>query len=181
MLTQVFLMLVGSVLSFLITLTLIRFFMQACRVSFSGQFGNFVVQITNWLVKPLRRVIPGMWGQDLASLVGAYLLQLVSTAISVATLSSTMLETMPAGSVVPFIFWSALMGLLRLAVYLFIAAVIAQAVLSWVNPFSPVARPLAQFTDPVLAPFRRLIPPIAGVDLAPLAVILLAQVVLLFL
>lgn len=181
MIVQAFLLLVGSVLSFLITLCLVRFLMQSCRVSFAGQFGNFVVQITNWLIKPLRRIIPGLWGQDMASLVAAYLLQLVSTAINVSTLSSTMFETMPMSSVVTLVFWSALMGLLRLVVYLFIAAVIAQAVLSWVNPFSPLARPLAQFTDPVLRPFRRMLPPIAGVDLSPLAVLLLAQVVLLFL
>ncbi len=66
-------------------------------------------------------------------------------------------------------------------VYLFIGALIVQAVLSWVNPYSPIARPLGQLTDPILAPIRRVIPPIAGVDLSPLVVLLIAQLVLLFL
>jgi YggT family protein len=56
---------------------LLRFYMQAFRVSFNNQVGTFVVDLTNWLVKPLRKALPGLWGLDLASLLPAYLLQLV--------------------------------------------------------------------------------------------------------
>ena len=181
MLGQAVLLIVGSLVSFFTGLCLIRFFMQACRVSFAGQFGAFVVQITNPLIKPLRRVVPGLHGYDLASLLAAYLAQLLGTGVTLSLASSGMFEVLPTSSIVVMVFWSALVGLLRLIVYLFIGALIVQAVLSWVNPFSPLARPLSQFTGPLLNPIRRLVPPIAGVDLSPLVLLLLAQLVLLFL
>lgn len=181
MLGQVLVLIVGTVVGFFATVCLIRFFMQACRVSFSHQLGAFVLQLTNWLVKPLRRVIPGLWGQDLASLVAAYLALLISTTVTISVGSASMLSLLPAGSIVGIILWGAVVGLLRLVVYLFIGALILQAVLSWVNPHSPILRPLHQLTGPLLNPVRRVLPPIAGVDLSPLVVILFAQVVLVLL
>jgi YggT family protein len=79
------------------------------------------------------------------------------------------------------ILWFALRGLLRLAVYIMIAALILQAVLSWINPYSPIAAPAQQLTRPILDPIRRLVPLIGGVDLSPLVAVLLLQVVLMLL
>ena len=75
----------------------------------------------------------------------------------------------------------ALRAVLRLAVYIMIGALILQAVLSWINPYSPLAAPAQQITRPILDPIRRLIPLIGGIDLSPLVAILLLQVVLMFL
>jgi YggT family protein len=171
----------GTVISFFAAAFLIRFLMQAYRVSFAGQLGQFVTQVTNWLVKPLRRVIPGLRGFDLASLVAAYLAELLGLTLSLLVENSGMLSLLSTESIALYLLWGALVGLLRLVVYLFIGALIVQAVLSWVNPYSPIARPLAQFTGPILDPIRRVIPPIAGVDLSPFVVLLLAQLVLMFL
>jgi len=70
---------------------------------------------------------------------------------------------------------------LRLAVYILIGALILQAVLSWINPYSPLAAPAHQLTRPLLDPLRRFIPLISGIDLSPLVAILLLQAVLFFL
>ena len=85
------------------------------------------------------------------------------------------------GMLVAFIFGQALMATLRLAIYLMIGALVVQAVLSWINPYSPYAQPVSQFTRPLLAPLQRFIPPLGMIDLSPLIAILLLQVVLLFL
>ena len=174
-------LIVGTVVGFFAMACMVRFLMQAYRISFSSQLGQFITQITNWLIKPLRRFIPGFRGHDLASLVAAYLAELVGLTATLLVANSGMLELLPASSIVFYLLWGALMGLLRLVVHLFIGAIIIQAVLSWVNPRSPIAWPLAQFTGPILEPIRRVIPPIAGVDLSPLVVLLLAQLVLMFL
>ena len=75
MFTQAGLFLLDALIGFLTFALLLRFYMQAFRVSFRNQVGAFVVQLTNWLVMPLRKVLPGLFGLDLASVLPAYLLQ----------------------------------------------------------------------------------------------------------
>jgi YggT family protein len=181
MLGQAIQLIVGTVVGFFATTCLIRFLMQAYRISFTGQLGQFVTQFTNWLILPLRRVIPGIRGYDFASLAAAYLAELLALLVSLFVANGSMLNLLPIESILVFLLWGALVGLLRLVVFLFIGVLIVQAVLSWVNPYSPIARPLAQLTGPILDPIRRVIPPIAGVDLSPLVVLLIAQLLLLFL
>ena len=176
---QALIFLFDAVISFFCTLFLLRFMMQAMRVSFSGQLGNFVVALTNWAVKPLRRVIPGIGGLDWSSLLAAFALQLLlSTAI--VALSRHLGEADVLG-LLPMLLWFALRALLRLAVYIVIGALILQAVLSWINPYSPLSAPAQQLTRPLLDPIRRFIPLIGGIDLSPLVAILLLQALLMFL
>ena len=85
------------------------------------------------------------------------------------------------GTLALMVLWFAIRALLRLAVYIFIGALILQAVLSWINPYSPLAAPAYQLTRPILDPIRRIMPTISGIDLSPLVAILLLQVVLMFL
>ena len=167
--------LVDTLGGFFGALFLLRFFMQARRVSFANPLGHFVIQLSNWAVLPLRRLIPGLGGFDWASLVAALLLEIVQL---VATLG--LAGVLPAVSPV-FLVLGALLGLVRLAVRLSMVALIVMAVLSWVNPYSPLSGPLNQLTRPILAPIQRLIPPIAGIDLAPLIALLLLQLLLIFL
>jgi YggT family protein len=171
--------LLDAIIGFLSIALLLRFYMQAFRVSFSNQIGSFIVQLTNWLVKPLRQVLPGLYGLDLASLLPAYLLQLVLL-LAVYSLRAGIGE-LPLESLFGLLLWQALLATLRLSIYILIGALIAQAVLSWVNPYSPLAQPVAQLTRPFLRPLQRVVPPIAAIDLSPLIAILLAQVVLMFL
>lgn len=170
--------LLNSVAGFFCGLLLLRFLMQAMRVSFAGPLGDVVVKLTNWAVKPLRRFIPGVGGYDWASVVAAFGLQCLLATAFIALAGGPAME---ADTIALFILGHSLRNLLRLTVYVFIGALLLQAVLSWINPYSPLARPANQLTAPLLAPFRRIIPPISGIDLSPLALILLLQVVLMYL
>jgi YggT family protein len=172
---QAVIFLLDAVVSFFCTLFLLRFIMQAMRISFAGQLGNFVVALTNWAVKPLRRIIPGFRGLDWSSVLVAFGLQLLFAGIMVS------LSMGDADGLLPMLLWYAVRGVLRNVVYIFIAALIFQAVLSWVNPYSPFAAPVQQLTRPMLDPLRRFIPLISGIDLSPLVAILLLQVLLMLL
>ncbi|MBT9523234.1 MAG: YggT family protein [Dechloromonas sp.] len=176
---QAIVFLLDAVVSFFCTLFLLRFMMQALRVSFGGQIGDFVIKLTNWAVKPLRRVIPGAGGFDWASLVAALALQLLFTGIIVG--ASVSFGEVDGAGLALTILWIAVRGLLRLSVYIMIGALILQAVLSWVNPYSPLSAPAHQLTRPLLDPIRRIVPLISGIDLSPLVAILLLQAVLMFL
>ena len=179
LLIQVVLLIVKSLAGFLCVLLLMRFYMQVFRVSFANRFGAFVVQLTNWLVIPLRRVLPSVRGLDLASLVPAYLLQVL--VVGLLVLAGGGMGVLAPELLVALVFWRGVLAVLRLSVYMLIGTLLLQAVLSWVQPYGPLMRPLAQLTDPFLRPLRRLVPPIAGFDLTPLIAVLLAQIVLIFL
>ena len=176
---HVLIFLVDAVVSFFCTLFLLRFLMQVTRVSFAGQFGDFVVKLTNWAVKPLRRVIPGIGGMDWASLVAALALQILLSALVVGLAGPSL--AIDGGAMALMALWFAVRTLLRLAIYIVIGALILQAVLSWINPHSPLAAPASQLTRPILDPIRRFVPLVAGIDLSPLVAILLLQAVLMFL
>lgn len=176
---QAIVFLLDAVISFFCVLFLLRFMMQAMRVSFAGQPGNFVVALTNWAVKPLRRIIPGIGGLDWSTVFAAFALQLLLSGILIA-LSGRFAEADIAG-LAPMILWFALRAVLRLTVYIMIGALILQAVLSWINPYSPLSAPAQQLTRPLLDPIRRFIPLIGGIDLSPLVAILLLQALLMFL
>jgi len=176
---HVLIFLVDAVVSFFCTLFLLRFLMQVTRVSFAGQFGDFVVKLTNWAVKPLRRVIPGIGGMDWASLVAALALQILLSALVVGLAGPSL--AVDGGAMALMALWFAVRTLLRLAIYIVIGALILQAVLSWINPHSPLAAPASQLTRPILDPIRRFVPLVAGIDLSPLVAILLLQAVLMFL
>jgi YggT family protein len=170
--------LLTAVVSFFCTRFLLRFIMQMARVSFAGQLGDFVVKLTNWAVKPLRRILPGFGGVDWACLVAALWLQLMLSGLMLA-LSPVELAADGFGMLL-MILLLAIRSVLRLAVYIMMGAIILQAVLSWINPHSPIAPTVNQLVRPILDPIRRFVPLIAGIDLSPLVAILLLQVVLMF-
>ena len=156
---------------------LLRFLMQAMRAPFRNPFGQAVIALTDWAVKPLRRVVPGTKGYDWASLVAAYLAEvawmlslflLVSSGFTAFSLNATW-----------FVLASAAVQLLKSFLWLMIIVVILQAVLSWVAPDGPLSGLLNALTFPFLRPLRRIIPPIGGaLDLTPLILIVLIQLVL---
>ena len=176
---QVVLLIIKSLAGFFCILLLLRFYMQVFRVSFANRFGSFVVQLTNWLVAPLRRVLPSFRGLDLASLLPAYVLQVLVVALLILTHGG--IGVLAPEMLLPLILWRGALAILRLSVYMLIGALLAQAVLSWVQPYGPLMQPLAQLTDPFLRPLRRFVPMVAGFDLTPLIAVLLAQIVLIFL
>ncbi len=148
---------------------LLRLYMQYQRVPFGNPVGRFVFALTDWIVLPLRRVLPAVRRVDTASLVAAYLSQLAQVAILWLVAGGA-----GAGLVVPVL---AVFELLRLAVSALTALVIVYAVLSWVNADSPMADVVDRLAAPLLRPWRRLIPLVGGIDLSPLAFLVALQVV----
>jgi YggT family protein len=175
---NLFLLIVGAVLGFFSVLLLVRVLMQWARASFRNQIGHFVTALTDWAVVPLRRVVPGWFGLDLASL----LLALAAETLLVLAELTVRGYGFGAGAGA----FLAILGLggvetLRLAVYVVIGVVLIAAVMSWVNPHSAYAPLFDALARPFLAPLRRFIPPIANIDLSPLVLLLLLQVVLMLL
>lgn len=148
---------------------LLRLYMQYQRVPFGNPVGRFVFALTDWIVLPLRRVLPAVRRVDTASLVAAWLFQLAQVAILWLVAGGA-----GDGWMVPLL---ALFELLRLAVSALTALVIVYAVLSWVNADSPMADVVDRLAAPLLRPWRRLIPLVGGIDLSPLAFLVALQVV----
>jgi YggT family protein len=176
MLQQIASFLLDVVVGFFVYLLLARFLFQWLRVPFRNVLGEFIIAASNWLVVPARRVIPSFAGLDLASLLLAWLLQalLLFVLYLIAGLDFSSAPGIGAG-VLAFL---ALLDLVRFTLYILVFALIVQAVLSWVNPHSPVAPLFDAMTRPFLRPIRRFVPPLGNVDLSPLVLIVLLQVLL---
>lgn len=133
---------------------------------------QFVIAVTDWLVRPLRRLLPVTRGTDWASL-GAALVVALALAMVWAVLYGRGSDPM-WGAVIPLaLFW-----LVKWSIYLLMGLVLLHAILSWVNPDAPIAPTLELLTRPFLAPVRRVVPLIGGVDLSPLILLVLAQLVM---
>ncbi len=179
MLTNLLLLILEAVTGFFVFLLLIRFYMQWLRVSFRNQLGQFVVTVTDWLVRPARRVLPGLFGLDMPSLAAALVLH--SAYLTLAFWLKRFSFGAHAGIAAAAIVAIAVVELLRFSVYLLIIIVLVSAVLSWVSPHAPLAPMFNSLSRPFLRPFQRLIPPIARVDLSPLILLLLLQIILVLL
>ncbi|HRD65879.1 MAG TPA: YggT family protein [Candidatus Competibacter sp.] len=159
------LFLVQTVFGFYILAVMLRFLLQCVRADFYNPLVQFLVRITNPPLLPLRRIVPGYRGLDLASVVLAFALQLVEVLLVTLLLGQS-------ASVVGLLLLT-VAELLKLLINIYLWGVVIQAVLSWFNPdpYHPAARVLAQLTAPVLRPARRLLPPISGIDLSPMLVV----------
>ena len=157
--------LIQTVFGFYILAVMLRLLLQWVRADFYNPLVQFLVRITNPPLLPLRRIIPGYRGLDLAAVALAFALQLIEVLL-VALLFGRALG-------VGGLLLLTVMELLKLLINIYLWGVIIQAVLSWVNPdpYHPAARVLAQLTAPLLRPARRLLPPISGVDLSPMLVV----------
>jgi YggT family protein len=144
---------------------LLRFWMQATRVRPPASVAQFTFTLSDWLVRPLRRIVPGMGGYDWASLIGAFLVVLASTSIM-------LLEGVSGQAV----FLMALYRFLNWIIYGFMALLIIEAVFSWVNPHAPLAPFVSALNYPLLRPIRRVVPLIGGLDLSVLVALILLQI-----
>lgn len=170
MIAQIGVLLVDVVASFFVFMLLARFHFQWLRVGFRNPAGEFVIATTNWMVLPVRRVVPGIAGLDLSTLLLAWLVQALGLWAQVAIVGAE-----PGLGAIAAI---AAVDLLRYSLYILVFAVIVQAILSWVNPYAPLAPVFDTLTRPFLRPLRRFVPPLGNVDLTPLILIVLLQVVL---
>ncbi len=169
MIYSIFNLIVDTVSTILAGLLLLRFWMQAVRVRAPLALGQFMFRLTDWLVLPLRRMLPGVGGYDWASLVGAGLVALVSVGLELAVRSAFAPEPLILLALSSMVHW---------IIYGLIGLLFIEVIFSWVNPHAPLAPVVRALNEPVMRPFRRIVPPIGGVDLSPLLVFLLLRIAL---
>ena len=173
MLYQITSLLLEVVAGLLAGTCLLRLYMQYQRIPMSVRSGNplakFIFALTDWLVLPLRRVIPAVGRWDMASLVGAFLIQLAQFLIlwGITGMAANLLSVVVLAG----------FGLVRMAISGMTVLIIIYAVLSWVQTRSVAADFLERLVMPLLIPIRRVMPLIGGIDLSPLVLLLILQVV----
>ena len=153
---------------------LLRFLLQLVQADFYNPISRFIVKATSLPLRPLRRIIPGVAGMDLASLV------LLLAVIVVELLLLSMVANLPMPAL-PGLLALALVELFKLLIYVFLFSVFVLAILSWVSPggYNPVANLLYQITAPLMRPARRLLPPMGGLDLSPMIVMIVLYLMIL--
>jgi YggT family protein len=158
--------LIQTLFGLYIAVVAIRFLLQWVRADFYNPVSQFVVKVTSPVLRPLRRVIPGYGGLDLAALVLAWLLSALELAILAMVIGS---DRSPLGA-----FGWAVPSLVELFINIFLFAVLIRVLLSWVSPdpYNPAVSLLTRITDPVMRPAQRLMRPISGVDLSPMLVVI---------
>ncbi|AMN77722.1 MULTISPECIES: YggT family protein [Pseudomonas] len=149
--------------SLYLLIVLMRFVLQLVRANFYNPLCQFIVKATQPLLKPLRRIIPSLFGLDMSSLVLAILVQLALMALTLLLTYGT------TGNFVQLLVW-AIIGVTALFLKIFFFALIISVILSWVAPGShnPGAELVNQICEPALAPFRRLLPNLGGLDISPI-------------
>lgn len=147
-------------------IVMLRFILQLVKADFYNPVSQFVVKITTPLLRPLRRIIPGMGGMDVASIVLMWLVKTVELIL-------ILLLKGAGASILAAFAWS-IPELVEQAIDLFLFAILIQVILSWVSPggYNPVVNLIYSITDPLLRPARRIIPAIAGLDLSPMVVMI---------
>lgn len=163
--------LVDTLFSLYIMAVMLRFLLQWSRADFYNPLSQFLIRITQPLLQPLRRVIPAWGGVDLAAVALMVALQVLALSLLMIIAGVTprpdyLLLRTPA-------------ELISLLLNVYLIAIVVRAILSWVSPndYNPATTLLLGLTEPVIRPFRAVLPDLGGVDLSPLAAILTIQVV----
>ena len=177
---------IGEILRFLLDIVfnligailLARAWIHAAKLHPFNPMSQAIHQATNWLVEPLRRVVPTQGGLfDWASLLGALLAAVAYLLLMWLVSTSSML----AVKLIPGHIGASIVTLARWALNLIVWMTLIQAVLSWVNPMATIMPVLTTLTDPLLAPIRRITPKLGALDLAPLVLLVLAQIAMMVL
>jgi YggT family protein len=174
MLQEILFLLANTVGMLFVGSCMLRLWMQSRRVGMRNQVGSIVMYLTDWIIKPLRRVVPGAGGVDWASLIGALLISLAASLITLVLLSAVDGFVRPPTPEV--VVGLALIWLIKWTLYLGSLVVLVVAVLSWVNPFSPVLPVFDALTAPFLKPIRQILPNVGRFDLSPLVLFILIQI-----
>ena len=169
---EIFAYVVQTFLSLYLIAMLLRFLLQVVRADFYNPICQFLVKVTNPLVIPLRRVIPAVAGIDVASLLLAFLLQIAC----IAALVFIKLGGFPP---IGILLIGGALGVVALLVNIYFFALLAMIILSWVAAGSrhPAIYLLYQITEPVMAPFRKVLPNMGGLDFSPILVFILINII----
>ncbi|EPJ82260.1 MULTISPECIES: YggT family protein [Pseudomonas] len=149
--------------SLYLLIILLRFVLQLVRADFYNPLSQFAVRATQPLLKPLRRIIPSLFGLDMSSLVLAIIVQLILMALTLLLAYGT------TGDPLHLLLW-AIIGVTALFLKIFFFALIISVILSWVAPAShnPGAEMVNQICEPMLAPLRKILPNLGGLDISPI-------------
>ena len=176
MVTGALIFLVETVFGLFVVALLLRFYLQWTRAPYRNPLSEFLHALTDFMVRPARRVVPGLWGLDLATFVLAWLIQLIELFIVIQ------LRGYQAGADAGMAFVAlallALVMLAKIGLYIVMVAIIVQVVLSWAGPYSPMMSLLNSLTRPFLRVVQKRIPPVGNVDLSPLVVVVVIQLLL---
>jgi len=148
------------------TLVVLRFLLQLTRADFYNPVSQFIVKATRPALNPLRRLIPGVSGMDIAALVLAWLIIMLE---QLAVLGLAGAGFQPAAAAL-----LAIPGLISLIINIFLFAILIQVIVSWINPnsYNPIMGLISSLTEPLLAPVRRRLPDMGGLDLSPMVVMI---------
>jgi len=171
-LNDIFVYLVYVFFGLYLLLMLLRFLLQLVRADFYNPISQTLVKLTNPLVIPVRKVVPGYGGIDLASLLLALVLQMLMLTLLVLLQTGALLAPVP-------LLLASLLGIAAYLVKIYFFALLAMIILSWVAPGgnNPALFLLYQITEPVMAPFRKILPPMGGLDLSPILVFILINII----
>ncbi|SFA93356.1 YggT family protein [Collimonas sp. OK607] len=167
-LQNIFTLIIETIASVLGGVLLLRFWIQAVRVRPPQQLAQFIFTLSDWAVRPMRRLLPGVGGYDWASLIGAVLVAVICILLELGVRSALNATLIFSLSALLFFQW---------VFYGLIALLIIEAIFSWVNPNAPLAPFVRALNEPLLRPLRRIIPLIGNIDLSPLAALILLRVV----
>jgi len=161
--------LVTMAFSFLLLMMMLRFFLHWVKADFYNPVSQFIASVTTPFVRPLQPLIPSLYGMDLATLLMALALQMLEL-ILIFLLSDYALNFSA-------IFFISLSKLLQLSINIFFFAILIQALLSWISPgsWNPITIMIHQLSEPILRPAKRLLPPMNGLDLSPIIVLVVLQ------
>ncbi|MDP1559030.1 MAG: YggT family protein [Nitrosomonas sp.] len=173
---QISIFLIDTILGLFSLALLLRFYLQLFRVPSYNQLPKFLFAVTDFVVRPARRVIPGFKGMDLSTLLLAWLAECIIIT-STYLLQGYNFGANIGGSA-SAIGLLGVVEIVKMSLYIILVMIIVQAVLSWINPQNPLAPLLDSFTRPFLGVFRRRIPLIANVDLSPLFALIVIQLLL---
>jgi len=158
--------LIETIFGLYILLVMLRFLLQWARADFYNPVSQFIVKATQPPLKPLRKIIPGFGGFDMAALLFMIVLKVAELWLVTGLMG---LSLQPGGLLI-----LSVADLLGLAINVFIFSILIQVIISWVNPgmYNPLMGLLHSLTEPLLGPARRVLPPISGLDFSPFAVVI---------
>ena len=163
-----FAQLIDILVGIYITVILLRFFLQYFRADFYNPLSQFTVKATDPIVKPLRKIVPGLGGIDLSSLIAAYFV-IIAKFLLISLISGAFSLN------IVYLLLMSIVELLQSILGLFMFLIIIRVILSWVAPtgYNPVLAVIGQISEPVVAKFRRLLPPMSGFDFSPMLALIL--------
>ena len=157
--------LLNTLLGLYTVVFLLRFYFQLFGAPFKNPLGQMLLTMSQFLVKPLRRMIPSIGKLDISTLLLAFICQLI------LVFCEQLLRGLPISLINAEHWWAllalALIGVIKLSFYIFLYATIAQAILSWINPYTMITPILSALTRPILAPLQKLVPVKNGLDFSP--------------